>query len=293
MLSILIVNWNTRDLLKSCLESIARFPPKIPYEVIVVDNASADGSLEMVQTQFSWVKLIDAGHNSGYAAGNNIAFSAAKGDWLLTLNPDTEFKDDSLQKSLECLAARPDWGVLGIRLIGPDGETQASVRGFPTVMGILGQFSGLDRRFPNSSLANYSLPMFDYLRTQSAPQPMGTYLLFRRQTLRLATNEWAPFDEEFPIFFNEVDLLRRLADAEVQCGYCAECQVLHHHGAGTKQVRKSMIWESHRSLQRYFAKHWKGPQRLALPLLAALNFVVAFVRAKGYHAGFRTQHNNL
>jgi len=293
MLSILIVNWNTRDLLRSCLDSIAKFPPKIPYEVIVVDNASSDGSLAMVQTQFAWVKLIDAGYNSGYAAGNNIAFSVAKGDWLLTLNPDTEFRDDSLQKSVECLASRPDWGALGIRLIGPDGKTQASVRGFPTLMGILGQFSGLDRRFPDSTLGDYSLPTFDYSRTQVAAQPMGTYLLFRRQSLRLAADDQAPFDEGFPIFFNEVDLLRRLADAGVQCGYCAECGVLHHHGSGTKQVRKSMIWESHRSLQRYFAKHWQGPLRLALPLLAALNFVAAFMRAKGYHAGFRTQHHNL
>lgn len=293
MLSILIVNWNTRDLLRSCLVSIAKFPPKIPYEVIVIDNDSHDESLAMVQTQFPSVRAVAAGGNTGYAHGNNLAFGLARGDWLLTLNPDTEFLDNSLQKSIDCLAQHAEWGVLGIRQIGPDEKTQNSIRGWPSILGILGQFSGLDTRYPESKLGSYSLPKFDYSTTQPAIQPMGTFLLFRRLSLVQAADPTAPFDERFPIFFNEVDLLRRLADAGVQCGYCAEASVLHHHGSGTKQVRKSMIWESHRSLVRYFEKHLTGWRRVALPMMALASTIVAFVRAKGYHAGFRPQHHNL
>ena len=293
MLSILIVNWNTRELLRSCLESIAKFPPKIPYEIIVIDNDSHDESLAMVQTHFPDVRAFAAGGNTGYAHGNNLAFREAKGDWLLTLNPDTEFLDDSLQKSIDCLVQHPQWGVLGIRLIGPDGETQNSVRGWPTMAGIFGQISGLDKRYPDTIFGAYSLPNFDYNVSQLAIQPMGTYLLFRRLSLQRAADPNSPFDERFPIFFNEVDLLRRLAEAGVQCGYCADCSVRHHHGSGTKQVRKSMIWESHRSLVRYFEKHLTGWRRAALPAIALASNIVAFVRAKGYHAGFRTQHHNL
>lgn len=293
MLSILIVNWNTKELLRKCLQSIDNYPPSIPYETIVVDNASHDGSFDMVEAEFPQVVAIQSGFNSGYARGNNIAFTVAKGDWLLTLNPDTEFFDKTLQKSIEELSKNPEWGVMGIRLIGPDGETQNSVRGFPTPLGILGQLSGLDRRYPLSKFGAYTLPNFDYHSRGFAPQPMGTFLLFRRLSLASVADPRSPFDEQFPIFFNEVDLLKRLADAGVHCGYSGDCAIFHHHGAGTKQVRKSMIWESHRSLLRYFQKHLQGAQRLWLPAIAVAVTVGAFIRAKGYHAGFRPEHHNL
>jgi len=148
MISVLIVNWNTRDFLRSCLESIHKFPPSQNYEVIVVDNASSDGSAAMVQSQFPGVKLIAHSANSGYAKGNNLAFEAASGEWLLTLNPDTEFVDDSLQKAVDILAAHPKIGCLGAKLTYPDGRTQSSVRGWPTASGIFGDASGLGSRFP-------------------------------------------------------------------------------------------------------------------------------------------------
>jgi len=162
------------------------------------------------------------------------------------------------------------------------------VRGFPTLLGILGDLTGLGRRHPGSIWDAYRLTGFDYETEQSAPQPMGTFLLFRRTALGELGDPGRPFDERFPIFFNEVDLLYRLADAGWEIWYSPKVRILHHGGEGTKQVRPAMIWESHRSLLRFFGKH-RGPlyRWLVAPWLALLVYGLAFVRARGYHGGFR------
>jgi N-acetylglucosaminyl-diphospho-decaprenol L-rhamnosyltransferase len=289
MLSILIVNWNTRDLLRACLESIKNHPPTSEYEVIVVDNASTDQSAEMVRKEFPNVTLVAPNKNTGYARGNNLAFEQAKGDFLLTLNPDTEFDDASLDKGIRVLRVNPEYGALGAKQIGMDGATQQSVRGFPSLIGIAGDLTGLASVFPTSPFASYRLPAFDYDVEQPAPQPMGTFLLFRREALQSVGDPRSPFDESFPIFFNEVDLLYRLRESGWPCLYAPSVRVLHHGGEGTKQVRKSMIWESHRSLVRFLRKHmirwWNAP---LMVLVFAIVYLGAFIRAKGFDAGFRS-----
>jgi len=293
MLSVLIVNWNTRELLRTCLQSIHKFSPSEPYEVIVVDNASTDGSADMVKTDFPDVRLIANPVNSGYAHGNNLAFQAAKGEGLLTLNSDTEFLDNSLQKAVDLLKAHSEAGCVAGRLIHPDGRTQSSVRGWPTALGVIGDSSGLGARFPKSRLGSYRLTSFDYNKEQLAPQPMGTFLLFRRDALAAVGDPKNPFDENFPIFFNEVDLLYRMHQAGWNCLYSPEVRVVHHGGESTKQVRKSMIWESHKSLVRFLKKHYRTPLNApGLALFAGLIYVAAFVRARGYDAGFGVQHND-
>jgi N-acetylglucosaminyl-diphospho-decaprenol L-rhamnosyltransferase len=289
MLSVLIVNWNTRELLRACLASIASHPPtKMPFEVIVVDNASTDGSAEMVPESFPWVRLVASATNTGYAKGNNLAFSRATGEFLLTLNPDTEVFDRTFDAALEAMSRHPKVGCVGARQIyAKDGSTQRSVRGFPSVRGILGQITGLARRL-GGAWDSYELTRFDYAIEQPAPQPMGTFLLFRREALEDIGDPKSPFDESFPIFFNEVDLLYRLQKSGWECLYAPSVEILHHGGESTKQVRKSMIWESHRSLARFFRKHHgTGLAKVGLPFLSAVLYTAAFVRAKGHDAGFR------
>jgi GT2 family glycosyltransferase len=247
-----------------------------------VDNASSDGSAEMVAHQFPSIRLIASELNTGYARGNNLAFELARGEWLLTLNPDTELIDDSLDRAVEILAKHSTAGALGVRQVGLDGKTQQSIRGFPSVRGILGDLLGI------RAWDSYRMRGFDYEREQEAPQPMGTFLLFRREALASIGDPMHPFDESFPIFFNEVDLLFRLSRKGWKCLYTPQARILHHGGESTKLVRKSMIWESHKSLLRFFRKHYgTGIAKLGLPLLALVLYAAAFVRAKGYHAGFR------
>jgi GT2 family glycosyltransferase len=286
VLSVLVVNWNTRDLLRKCLASIEFHAPSEPHEVIVVDNDSADGSADMVAAEFPRVKLILPGRNTGYAAGNNLAFEQARGDLLLTLNPDTEFVDESLDLAAAILRSHPTAGALGLRQIGLDGDVQASVRGFPSLPGIFGELTGLGTRL-GGALDSWRLRRLDYDLEQFVPQPMGTFLLFKRQALETIGDPRKPFDEQFPIFFNEVDLLYRLDLAGWRTLYTPRAKILHHGGEGTKQVRKNMIWESHRSLVRYLWKHGTPVSRVGLAFLAATIYAAAFVRARGYHAGFR------
>lgn len=278
------MNWNTNERLSACLESIRGFPPRTDLEVIVVDNASSDGSAEMVRNRFPEVILIASDRNTGYAKGNNMALEIAKGDWMLTLNPDTEVFEDTLDLAIKVMEDNDRYGALGAQLIGADGKIQRSVRGFPTVLGVLGALTGLDRFFPSGALGSYRLPNFDYQTEQDCDQPMGTFLMFRRSALEQVGEIKRAFDEQFPIFFNEVDLLARLKEAGRHCLYCPDVKVLHHGGESTKQRRKSMIWESHRSLVRYLKKHRPG---VITNIVGVIATVGAFVRARGYDAGFR------
>jgi GT2 family glycosyltransferase len=285
MLSILIVNWNTREHLRRCLESIYRHPPRIEWEVIVVDNASSDGSAEMVAKDFPEVRLEASERNLGYAAGNNLAFNMARGSYLLTLNPDTEFFDDSLSKAVGTIIAKQAVGALTGKFLNPDGSHQPNIRGFPRPMSILWEISGIAKLFPNSKFFGaYRMKYFDYSRPGIAEQPMGTFILYRKEAL----TEVGGLDERFPIFFNEVDLLYRLHQAGWIIWYTPEVQLIHYGGESTKQVRKSMIWESHRSLIRYFLKWHVRPWNLVffLPLFAAI-YIGALVRARGWDAGFK------
>lgn len=282
MLSIIVVNWNTKDVLRRCLLSIRAYPPSRSHEIIIVDNASSDGSADMVAAEFPEMVLIRSKANLGYAAGNNLAFAKAQGDWVLTLNPDTEFVDGSLDEALASLECSPDYGALGAKQILPDGSVQKSVRGFPTYGGLLGEIG-----FLRGIFGSYRLDGFDYDQEQEAPQPMGTFLMFRRAALADIGDPAKPFDEGFPIFFNEVDLLCRLRQAGWKCLYNPKVRIWHVGGESTKQVRSSMIWESYRSLVRYMRKHhgtfWNWP---ALAVLAVFGFAIAFARARGYHRGF-------
>lgn len=288
MLSTLIVNWNTRDLLVDCLESLRQNPPDGPSEVIVVDNASSDGSADAVRNRFPEITLIEPGANLGYAAGNNRAFGAAKGEWLLTLNPDTVIAEGQLQAVIDALGSKPGFGCAAPRLVGRDGALQRSVRGFPTFLGILGDMTGLGKLFPGSRLDSYRLSSMNYGLEGEAPQPMGTFLLFRREALAKVGDPKAPFDESFPIFFNEVDLLYRLKKAGLPCLFVPTVAVQHLGGASTRQVKKAMIWESHRSLLRFFVKHHRTALNAwAFPILSLVVLGGALIRARGFSAGFR------
>lgn len=284
MLSILIVNWNTREHLRKCLETIWSFPPDGEWEVIVVDNASTDESAEMVASAFPDARLIRQSRNIGYAAANNIAFAAAKGDLLLTLNPDTEFADDSLSVAARKMSESPEIGALTGRFLNPDGTDQPNIRGFPRPLSVLFDVVGLAKLFPKSRVFGmYRMRYFDYDTESDVEQPMGTFIVYRKA----AIDEVGTMDERFPIFFNEVDLLYRLHLAGWKIRYSPEIKVIHHGGESTKQVRKAMIWESHRSLIRYYRKwHVRPWNAVFFYLFFLMIYVGALIRARGWDAGF-------
>lgn len=285
MLSIIIVNWNTKDYLRRCLVSIFEHPPNEEWEVLVIDNGSKDGSAEMCSREFPEVRLFALPGNVGYAAGNNSGFRESRGELLLTVNPDTEFFDESLSKAVRIMKENEEVGALAGRLLNPDGTTQRSIRSFPTPLALFWQVTGFANLFPKNRFFNaYRKPDFDYSKEADVEQPMGSFLMFRRKAL----DEVGMMDERFPIFFNEVDLLYRMKLRGWKIRYSPNVQVIHHGGASTSQVRKAMIWESHRSLTRYYRKwYFHGWNIVLFPFFVAAVYIAAWIRARGFHAGFR------
>ncbi|MCS7309876.1 MAG: glycosyltransferase family 2 protein [Armatimonadota bacterium] len=278
-LSILIVNWNTRELLRACLQSLRRYPLSEPMEVWVLDNASPDGSAEMVRTEFPEVHLVASERNLGYAAGNNLLLQQAQGEYLLLLNPDTEVTEGALDTAVRYLREHPDVAALGAKLVYPDGRVQRSVRGFPEPEAVMWEYLGLARLFPHSRrFGAYRMTWFTYDQIAEVDQPMGTFLMLSRRAVQAV----GLMDERFPIFFNEVDWCYRAKQQGLRMVFHPGVVIIHHGGASTRQVRPQMIWESHRSLQKFYEKHYR--HRLPKPvywLIRASIFLNAWLRTLG------------
>jgi len=287
MLSILIVNWNTRDLLRACLLSLRDACNGLEHEVIVVDNASGDGSAAMVRADFAEVHLVENRDNTGFAAANNQAYALASGDYIWLLNPDTEVLADAPQRLLnflqEAVPSRggpeysgPPVGAVASALIDiHTRQPQRSCRTFPTPAALWTEASGLARFFPRSRRYGfYRMGWWNYRDARMVEQPMASSFLVRRRAIEAAGGL---FDEQFPIFFNDVDLCRRIYDAGWSIWYYPCAHVLHHGGASTRQVRPEMIAASHLGLLRYYKKHYRHK---ISPLLYAVT--MALVQVSGW-----------
>ncbi len=277
-LSVCIVTWNTRALLLSALASIYDAPPDFGFEVIVVDNASGDGSAEAVSERFPAVILIANPDNKGYAEGNNQALEAAQGAYKLLLNPDVILPPHGLEKAVAFMEEHRDAGALGVRQVYTDGRLQRSVRGFPTPLSVLWELLGLSRLLSHSRFFGaYRMTWFDYAHVASVDQPMGTFLLLRGETL----NAVGLLDLAFPIFFNEVDWCLRCKRAGWQIYFTPDVEIIHYGGASTTQVGAAMAWESRRGLLCFYRKHyrafWFWPFRA---LISALSWPHAWLQSR-------------
>lgn len=261
-LSIVIVNWNTTQLLSSLLASIKKNAPSFEYEVIVVDNASDDLSEERFRQGFPDVTLIVNGDNAGYAKGNNQALAICRGDYVLLLNPDTEATTGALETLVEFMESHKEAGAAGAKLVRPDGSVDRSVRGFPYPGPIALEYMGMSRLFPKSRVfGSYRMTFFTYSDVEEVDQPMGSCLILSRSALE----DVGLMDEQFPIFFNEVDWLYRAKQAGYKVYFVPDATFIHHGGSSTGQVcRRKMVRESHDSLLRFYTKHFKG--RISTPI---------------------------
>ncbi len=250
---ICIVSWRTRDLLRACLGSLAGEPEV--RRVIVVENASGDGTAEMLRSEFPQVLLIANPENRGYAAANNQAIEASSAPFVLLLNPDTEVKAGAIGAMLEVFDEDRRIGAVAPQLLFPDGRVQPSCRSFPEPAAVLSDMLGLSRLFPRSSrLAAYRMAYWDHGSRRDVDQPMASAIAIRRAAL----DEVGLFDEAFPLYFNDVDLCYRLKQAGWRIVFEPRAKVLHHHGQSTRQVRARAIIESHQSLVRFYRKHYRG-----------------------------------
>ena len=252
----------------------------VAHEIIVVDNDSHDGSAAMVESEFPEAVFIANDFNAGFALGNNQAYEKARGEWIWLLNPDTEVLPGAAEKLIEFLKSDARRGAVASALIDArDGHIQRSCRTFPTPAALWAQGSGLASFYPRSRrFGFYKMGHWNMKTAREVDQPMASSFLMRRAAIE-SIGEL--FDEQFPIFFNDVDLCWRLKKAGWQIWYLPDSQVIHHGGAGTSQVRPQMIEESHRSLRRFYEKQYRG--KISPPLYWAtvwLAEITGWIRKK-------------
>jgi N-acetylglucosaminyl-diphospho-decaprenol L-rhamnosyltransferase len=248
--SIVIVNWNVRDLLRRCLYSITQYPVS-SIEVIVVDNASTDGSVDMVRAEFPAVRLVVNSENRGFPGAINQGISLARGRYVLLLNPDTELVGNALGTMVAFADEHLDVGVVGPQLLNSDGSVQSSRRRFPILVTAFFESTWLQPYAPRRLLERYYVG--DQLddRVQDVDWLMGAALMARRE----AIEQVGPMDERFFMYSEELDWCRRFREAGWRVVYVPTAQILHHEGKSSEQVLPARHIHFQTSKVRYFRKY--------------------------------------
>lgn len=246
-LSIVILSYNTKELLRECITSIKRNTDKISYEIIVVDNASSDGSAEMVAKEFKDVTLIANKENIGYSRGNNQGVVKTIGRYILFLNADTLVYEKTLETMLRFMDEHKDAGAATCRVELLNGKLDDSChRGFPTPWRSLCRFSGLSRFFPKSTLfAGYSMGYLDLLTTHEIDSCSGAFMIVRREAgeevARLPARQgW--WDEDFFWYGDDLDFCYRLKEKGWKVFFVPTVKILHYKGVsgGIKDISKHL-----------------------------------------------------
>ena len=248
-LSIIIVNWNTREMLSECLKSIYARPPSGEFEVWVVDNASADGSSAMVRERYPQVKLIENPSNSGFAYANNLALRQASGRYLLLLNSDTFVKPNALEALRQFMEDHPEAGACGSRLLNPDGSLQVSCYVHPTLKNEFLRMFHLDGIFPQS---RYRMNEWATDQAREVEVIQGACLLLRRESLE----QVGLLDEQFFMYSEDYDLCYRLRKGNWKLYWVPWSEVVHFGGQSTKQVAAEMFLHLYRSKMICMRKHY-------------------------------------
>lgn len=253
-LSVILINLNTRDFLQACLRSMKSRLSDPSFEVILVDNGSTDGSLEMVQSEFPEVRVFPQGKNLGFTRANNIGLREARGQYLLVLNSDTEIIGDALEKMCDYMDAHPDVGALGPKLLNPDGTRQLSCRRFPSYRtALFHRYSLLTRLFPrNRFSAEYLMTGISDDEACETDWVSGAALLTRRETIE----QVGLFDEDYFIYAEDVDWCYRMKQAGWRVVYFPSAHILHHIGRATRKIAFRMTYERHRSMWLFYRKHY-------------------------------------
>ena len=259
-ISVIIVSFNTCNLLRDCLNTLIKESGNINYETIVIDNASKDNSAEMVATEFPEIKLICNNENLGFAAANNIGFAQAQGEYIVLLNSDAFLQPYALERALAYMQANPKIGIGGARLINQDGSWQPSSRMFPNLLNHFLVISGLADKYPESKLfgrmdrtwANSEL-------AASIDWVPGAFSIMPRKILE----KIGYFDEQFFLYCEEVDLCKRFKAAGYEVYYWPDVFVVHLGGESSKSLtnlkmstsgKQIHLWQM-RSTLLYYRKH--------------------------------------
>lgn len=268
-LSVIIVNWNSGRFLEQCISSIYEQAPKLKFEILVVDNASSDQSLVCLK-EFPDVRLIRNKNNFGFAKANNQAIKRAKGQYILLLNLDTVVLKDSLERMVRFLDNNKSVGVLGCKLLNPDGSVQPSCHAFLTLSHVFFEVSQLNGLFPKNRFfiktlgflnsffpklfVNYSVPG----KPLEVESVMGSCYMIRRKALE----KTGLLDENFFLYHEEMELSFRMRQNGYKVMFYPYASIVHYNKHSAKMVPNLVYYERCRSILHFFGKHKQSQMRI-------------------------------
>jgi len=265
-LSIVIVNYNTQELLKNCLKSVFKKIKNIPLEVLVIDNASTDLSLDMVQKEFPEVKIITNRENVGFAKANNQAIKKAVGKYILLLNPDTVILDEGLKELLKFMNEHPEAGACGPLILNSDGTIQRQCkRSFPNFWNSFTYYSGLWKLFPRSKWWRKNFGRYFLLdkpddKICEVDQLSGAAMIVRKSILEKV----GLMNEDYIMYWDDTDWCFRIKKAGWKIYYVPLAKIIHYGGAGGVQLHAfKNLWYFHRGAYLFY-KRYLAPSYLFL-----------------------------
>ncbi len=285
-IAVIIVNWNAREDLRVCLASLYAEPrPHVSCDVWVVDNASADGSAAMVAAEFPGVHLVTNAENLGFSKANNQAITQTDSRYVFLLNSDAAIRPGALDTLVAYADSHAKAGILGPKVLNPDGTLQYSCRRFPSLGAGFFRNTYLGRLFPNNSYArDYLMTDFDHNSDMGVDWVSGCAMLIRRETI----NKIGALDERFYMYCEDVDICQRVWDSGQEVVYVPEAIVTHAIGRSSDKNADKMIKEFHRSWYEYDLKrHPRSPAIRRAAVYSGLWLRAAVRIAKRRSAGRR------
>jgi GT2 family glycosyltransferase len=281
-LSVIIVNYNTCELLKQTVQSVIENTSIIKYEIIVVDNASNDNSFEMIKRDFSNVKLFRNDANLGFSKANNIGISHSQGRYVLLLNSDTIVLKDCLEKCVHYMDNHLEAGALGCKVALKDGGLDhACKRGFPTPQASLYYLLKLNKLFPNSKrFAAYDLSYLSDDEINEVDSLTGAFMMVRRE----AIDRVGLLDEQFFMYGEDLDWCLRIKEDAWNVIYYPEVQIVHYKGASSKKKRIKTIYEFHRAMYLFYKKHYYRKYNLLIYIFVCLGIGLKLIQSFGVNS---------
>lgn len=251
----MIVNWNTCDITRDCLKSVYEQTKDMGYEVIVVDNASTDGSIEMIKSEFPSVTLIENKENRGFAAANNQGIAVSHGQYVLLLNSDTVILDNAIDKTVAFAASQPEAGIVSCRVLNPDKTLQPTCFMFPSILNMILSTTYLYKMFPNNKFfGRERMSWWDRNDVREVDTVTGCFMLVKRE----AIEQVGLMDEQFFMYGEETDWCYRFKEAGWKVMFTPCAEIIHLGGQSSKKIAKiatDMGLQLRGSILQFIHKH--------------------------------------
>lgn len=267
-LSIIIVNYNVKEFLQNLIHSIEKASQNITKEIIIIDNASDDGSVEFIREKFPQVKLIANNTNLGFGKANNIGLKQASGEYVLLINPDTIVAEDTFEKMIKFFGSNSNVGLAGCKILNPDGTLQlACRRSFPGPWTSFTKVTGLSSVFPKSKIfARYNLTYLDENQTYEVDAISGSFMMMRKEVY----DKVGGFDEQFFMYGEDLDLCYRIQKAGYKVYYNHSTKIIHYKGESTKRSSLDETKVFYNAMHLFVKKHLSSSFLVELILRSAI-----------------------